>query len=592
MRYLKFSVLSGMALFAVAMFFLSQTIQGFLASDSQDQQVAGVPDLDPTLSEPAPFPDLNLDFPAGTLPESSSAEEKTEMTAPPAPKASSSGQDPASVKLANATQSETELPAGINLLLLSKTTREQRTRLIEELLRLDADLVQQVVMNHSPQNPPQSKIKTVQQVSLTGPTTSQTVSAGYALPGQPVQMNQPEPTVLIQKDAPTQIIASYRGATLKTQGKPLQSGKLHQKIQIVPQHANLLFSATVLSQNLVALDLPGELPPPETTPAAPAVKLSQMGEFQPAEIIKLTGEGLVVGLNGTGDRNISPDAIRALKSSIAAMKINLQAIKSPLQAGNLANVTITAYIPSQGVQPGQQIECYVNAVSPEVNLSGGYLLPTAVAVQGSKLNRADALVVGPVQTDRTQNKSQGLIENGAQIRSSLTPRLVTGQGIPHLKFFLNAAVYDPNTGRQVVQQINRFLAANMVRTSKAMLQSSGLVMISLPDENPAYAQQLATQLLNVEISQQPAGNTDQPPEVIIDNASARIQTRGTVFLQPARLKFPDLMLEISPSTQTGATRLEDLLALLQQLQIPRQQQVSMLRALQQQGKINANYHEQ
>lgn len=588
MRYLKFSVLSGMALFAVAMFFLSQTIQGFLASDSQDQQVAGVPDLDPTLSEPAPFPDLNLDFPAGTLPESSSAEEITGMTAPVAPQAPSS----APGQQANATQSETELPAGINLLLLSKTTREQRTRLIEELLRLDADLVQQVVMSHSAQNPPQSKIKTVQQVSLTGPATSQTVSAGYAQPGQPVQMNQSDPAVLIQKDAPTQIIASYRGATLKTQGKPLQSGRLHQKIQIVPQHANLLFSATILSQNLVALDLPGELPPPETTPVAPAVKLSQMGEFQPAEIIKLTGEGLVVGLNGTGDRNISPDAIRALKSSIAAMKINLQAIKSPLQAGNLANVTITAYIPSQGVQPGQQIECYVNAVNPEVNLSGGYLLPTAVAVQDSKLNRADALVVGPVQTDRTQNKSQGLIENGAQIRSSLTPRLVTGQGIPHLKFFLNAAVYDPNTGRQVVQQINRFLAANLVRTSKAMLQSSGLVMISLPDANPAYAQQLATQLLNVEILQQPAGTADQPPEVVIDNSSARIQTRGPVFLQPARLKFPDLMLEISPPTQAGATRLEDLLALLQQLQIPRQQQVSMLRALQQQGKINANYHEQ
>jgi flagellar P-ring protein precursor FlgI len=474
--------------------------------------------------------------------------------------------------------------------MLTQTTREQRTRLLEELLKLDADLVQQVVQNSNSRKPPQANIRTVQQVAMTGPATTNAVSAAFAQPGQ--QTPPMDSAVLIQKDTPTQIIASYRGVTLKTQGKPLQSGRLHQKIQVVPQHANLLFSSTVLSQNLVALDLPAELPPPETSAASPAIKLAQMGEFQPAEIIKLTGAGLVVGLNGTGDQNIPPEAIRALKSSIAAMKINLQDIKSPLQAGNIANVSITVYIPSQGVQPGQQVECYVNANQPEVNLTGGYLLPTAVAVEGSNQKKVDALIVGPVRTDRSRNQAQGLIENGAQIRSAITPRLVTGQGIPHLKFFLNASLYDPQTGRLVVQQINRFLAANMVNTSKAMLQSSGLVMISLPDANPNYAQQLATQLLNVEIPQQSPNSSDQRPEVIIDTASARIETRGTVLLQPARLQFPDLMLEISPNSRGSATRLDDLLALCQQLQLPRQQQVTLVRTLQQQAKIQANYHEQ
>lgn len=588
MRYLKISVLSGIALFAVGMFFLSQTIQGFLGSDDSEEQVASELELEATLSEPAPFPDLNLDFPAGELPDLDSDKQ---AAAPAAPLATAQAKAvPTGDQLPGASESNQEIFPGLNILMLTQTTREQRTRLLEELLKLDADLVQQVVQNSNTQKPAQANIRTVQQVAMTGPATTNAVSAAFAQPGQ--QTPPMDSAVLIQKDTPTQIIASYRGVTLKTQGKPLQSGRLHQKIQVVPQHANLLFSSTVLSQNLVTLDLPAELPPPETRAATPTIKLAQMGEFQPAEIIKLTGAGLVVGLNGTGDQNIPPEAIRALKSSIAAMKINLQDIKSPLQAGNIANVSITVYIPSQGVQPGQQVECYVNANQPEVNLTGGYLLPTAVTVEGSNQKKADALIVGPVRTDRSRNQAQGLIENGAQIRSAITPRLVTGQGIPHLKFFLNASLYDPQTGRQVVQQINRFLAANMVNTSKAMLQSSGLVMISLPDANPNYAQQLATQLLNVEIPQQSPGSSDQRPQVIIDTASARIETRGTVFLQPARLQFPDLMLEISPGSRGGATRLDDLLALCQQLQLPRQQQVTLVRTLQQQAKIQANYHEQ
>jgi flagellar P-ring protein precursor FlgI len=585
MRYLKFSVLSGMALFAVAMFFVSQTIQGFLASDSGDQQVSSEPDLETSLSEPAPFPDLNLDFPAGD-PLDTADQTSTAPDAPPLEQA----QPP--MNLVTAAQPADGNSPGLNLLLLSQTTKEQRIQLIEELLRLDADLVRQVVMKTPPEAPAQASIKTVQQVSLTSDAPAKNVSVAYDQPGKNPQPEQSGAPLLIQKDNPTQIIASYRGATLKIQGKPLQEGRLHQKVQIVPQHANLLFTATVLSQDLVALDLPGELPAPETSPAAPALKLGQMGEFQPAEIIKLTGEGLIVGLNGTGDRNISPDAIRALKTSIAAMKINLQEIKSPLQAGNIANVKITAYIPSQGVQRGQKIECYVNAVDPQVDLSGGYLLPSAVAVNQGNQSQADALVVGPVSTDRSQNRSQGLIEQGAQIRTSIIPRLVSGQGIPHLKFFLNASVYDPATGQQVVQQINRFLVAQRVNTSKAILQSSGLIMISLPDANPSYAQQLAAQLLNVDVAQRSAGSVNQPPQVIVNTATARIQTQGNVLLQPSRLALPDLMLEISPGTQAGAPRLQDLLALMQQLQIPPEQQVSLLRALQQQGKINAAYQEQ
>ncbi|MEQ9068258.1 MAG: hypothetical protein RLO18_16100, partial [Gimesia chilikensis] len=141
-----------------------------------------------------------------------------QAAAPPAPLATAQAKAaPTEDQLPGASDSNQEIFPGLNILMLTQTTREQRTRLLEELLKLDADLVQQVVQNSNSQKPPQANIRTVQQVAMTGPATTNAVSADFAQPGQ--QTPPMDSAVHIQKDTPTQIIASYRGVTLKTQGK-------------------------------------------------------------------------------------------------------------------------------------------------------------------------------------------------------------------------------------------------------------------------------------------------------------------------------------------------------------------------------------
>ncbi|MCA9022716.1 MAG: flagellar basal body P-ring protein FlgI, partial [Planctomycetaceae bacterium] len=457
-----------------------------------------------------------------------------------APKAPGQISGKSKARLFTASSNQTGAVPELNLLFLAQTTREQRTTLLEELIRLDAELVSQVIIAAGiQQEQPSSGRQMVQQISHSGGTTRQTISAGYARSQNPTLRD----SFLVQQQQPTQIVASYRGITVKLPGTALENGQLHQKIKVVPINTNTLMPATVLSQNLVALDLPPQLSRASNSQSVTAVKLSELGEFQPAEIVKLTGAGLVIGLNGTGDRNISAEAIRALKSSMQAMNIDQRNIKTPIQAGNLANVSIVVYIPNQGVARGKQLECFITAASPNVDLTGGYLLPTTLNISGSPNSKADAMVMGSVQTDQSKQKSQAMIARGAQLLADVHPRLVSGQGIPHLKFFLNADAHAPQISTLITRQINQFLQAEKHLNSKAMLQSSSLIMISLPHNDPLQAHHLATRLLSLSLPLQTSTPSSQQPQVIIESRTGKLQTRGNVLLQPAFVNQQDLVLE-------------------------------------------------
>lgn len=602
MRYFKFSILTGIGLFALAMFFLSQSIQDFLDGKSDSNETT----LDISLSEAQEFPDLNLDFPAGTN-ESQPESADTQKTAPPS---STSPESPMAathqesdhaldkflpensapqINLVSTSNQLAPAPPALNILLLSQTTKEQRTSLIEELLRVDAELVRQIAFKPSMQpGISATDVKTVQQISMTAPVHQQTVSAGYAVPQQSMP-SYPIQAPLVQQKSPIHLVASYRGITIKTIGIPIQSGTLHQTIQVTPVFGDSIFHAIILGKNRAELKIHSELPLPHELRMPPEMKLSQLGEFQPSEIIKISGVGLVIGLNGTGDHSYSSEAIKALNTSVKAMNIDLKKIKNPIRAGNLANVSIIAYVPNLGVTKGQYLECYITAVNKNVDLSGGYLLPTALLAEGPRKTHADAMAMGPVLTNQSRIKSQGIIPKGSQLLSNLKPKLISDNGIPHLNFFLNTSSSQPQISQLITQRINQFLQSQTSINSKAILRSSSMVMISLPNSNQQLGHQLVSQLQTLPIPIQPASTVNQHPEVVVDYAKAKIQTRGNVLLEPTKLEYSDFVLEISPLTSLPTIKLNDLLALMHHLQISKSKQVIFLRELQQQGKIKATY---
>ena len=89
---------------------------------------------------------------------------------------------------------------------------------------------------------------------------------------------------------------------------------------------------------------------------------------------QLVGYGLVVGLNGTGDKlNNSPFTRQSLESMLERLGVNTR--DTNLRTKNVAAVMVTANLPPFSTQ-GTRIDITVSALGDSKSLQGGTLLVT------------------------------------------------------------------------------------------------------------------------------------------------------------------------------------------------------------------------
>ncbi|MCH7989867.1 MAG: flagellar basal body P-ring protein FlgI [Planctomycetes bacterium] len=129
----------------------------------------------------------------------------------------------------------------------------------------------------------------------------------------------------------------------------------------------LFFSVILLTVALMSVAL---LKPQE---ARARVRLENICSIYGQKEVKLTGLGLVVGLNGTGDGGKNKPAMDALAKVL--MHMNLPTDSADLRdAKNVAVVLIEATIPKTGLRRGQKIDCYVSSIMGAKSLRSGRLL--------------------------------------------------------------------------------------------------------------------------------------------------------------------------------------------------------------------------
>lgn len=88
---------------------------------------------------------------------------------------------------------------------------------------------------------------------------------------------------------------------------------------------------------------------------------------------QLVGYGLVVGLDGTGDKtNQAPFTVQSLKNMLQQLGIDIQAEVNP-QLKNVAAVTLSATLPPFA-KPGQTIDVTVSTIGNAKSLRGGTLV--------------------------------------------------------------------------------------------------------------------------------------------------------------------------------------------------------------------------
>ncbi len=195
---------------------------------------------------------------------------------------------------------------------------------------------------------------------------------------------------------------------------------------------------------------------PAPATAASAARIKEVASVQGVRSNSLTGYGLVVGLDGSGDQTTqTPFTTQGLTAMLQQLGITVPAGTS-MQLRNVAAVLVTTQLPAFA-QPGQAIDVNVSSIGNAKSLKGGTLISTALkGADGQIYALAQGnLIIGGAGASANGSKVQvnhlsaGRVPGGATVERAVPTPLLAGDS---LQLDLNAADY--NTARAVAAAIN------------------------------------------------------------------------------------------------------------------------------------------
>lgn len=255
----------------------------------------------------------------------------------------------------------------------------------------------------------------------------------------------------------------------------------------------------------------------------------------------LIGYGLVVGLNGTGDKlNNSPFTEQSLIAMLERLGVNVKG--QNLNTGNVAAVMVTATMPPFQTQ-GSRLDVTVSTLGDAKNLQGGTLLVTPLLGADGEVY---AVAQGPVAISGFSAGGEG------QTVTQNTPtrgRIADGGIVEReIKFDLNSlaeirlALKNPDftTARRIARAINGFTSANMASAS-----NDGTVTLRRPASYPGTMVDMIT-----DIEQLPV-EPDQVAKVIIDENSGTIVMGADVKVSTVAIAQGSLTIKVNETPQVS-----------------------------------------
>ena len=151
--------------------------------------------------------------------------------------------------------------------------------------------------------------------------------------------------------------------------------------------------------------------------AGEAVRLKEIARIQGVRSNQLLGLGLVIGLNGTGDKKaLTPQMLKNLYKFFGT-----EIAQNQIESKNVAAVIVTAELPPFK-RIGDTIDVTISSVNDAKSLEGGVLLQT-VLKSGTGENYAVAQGSLNGVQNRTSNRVNAVIANGAMVEKEVEMKL-------------------------------------------------------------------------------------------------------------------------------------------------------------------------
>ncbi len=336
-----------------------------------------------------------------------------------------------------------------------------------------------------------------------------------------------------------------------------------------------------------------------TAPLA-AVQVQDIARLKGSESSKIVGMGLVVGLQGTGDGGKSAPAIRPLAAMMQRLH-DPNVIAAELKdVKNVAVVTLTAKIPATGVREGDEIDVQVASVGPAKSLKGGRLFLTPL--YGPKPNMGVfAYAEGRLDFEDDSVMTTATIKRGATMTTDIFTRSTDQFG--RMTLVLDQPNASWPMANTLATLINDLLAPDGPPIALALDQKNVIVQIPAREQrNPAG---FISQILEIQLD---PTLVRTEARVVINQRNGTIVMTADVEISPVVISHNGLTITtITPPriptneqpaveqqtfvavdpAQRGGARLSDLIAAFNQLKVPSEDRIAILKEIHRTGKLHA-----
>jgi flagellar P-ring protein precursor FlgI len=237
---------------------------------------------------------------------------------------------------------------------------------------------------------------------------------------------------------------------------------------------------------------------------------------------QLVGYGLVVGLNGTGDK--SGVAMQSLKNLLQNAYLSTQNLKSK----NIASVMVTATLPAFARQ-GDKIIVQVSSIGDAKSLSGGQLLLTRLKGMDGKIYAvAQGIIIENPKTPTT-----GYIYNGATVENEIDFKLSNEKSIT-LSLKQDSADVALLCETQINDKFQKRIAFALDTRTIKVNKPEGLSTVRFLSE---------IQKINIQ--------TDVKDKIIIDPVKEMIIAGADIIIKPITISREKFTLRIKKSNMSN-----------------------------------------
>jgi flagellar P-ring protein precursor FlgI len=270
------------------------------------------------------------------------------------------------------------------------------------------------------------------------------------------------------------------------------------------------------------------------------VRLKDLATLEGIRDNQLIGYGIVVGVNGTGDKSQTFFSAQTLTNLLE--KMGVQVPTTGMLVRNTAAVVVTAILPPFA-QTGTRIDVHVAAIGDATDLKGGMLVMTplrgangvAYAVaQGAVVTGGFVAGRGSQNGTTVNHPTAGRIPDGALVEQA-APSVMPGD---KLRWLLSRA--DFTTAAHAAAALNQHF-----HTAVATCENSAVIVVDPPAEWKGRKVEFIAEAETVTLE------TDTRNRIVVNERTGTIVLGGEVVVRPVSILHGNLSVQIQTTFEVS-----------------------------------------